>query len=88
MRIVLADNSAIAVFGFGGSLLGAFTGGIRATKARDGVMAAMPQSASHEPARSVTSARCIQWKIALVIWVALIGLSVAGWLLAPHHVLA
>jgi Bacterial PH domain len=88
MRIVLTDRSSIAVFGFGGSLIGAFTGGIRARKARDGIKAVMAQAASHEPAHPVNSALGIQWKIALVIWAALIALSVAGWLMAPHHVLA
>jgi hypothetical protein len=86
MRIVLTDHSSIAVSGFGGSLIGAFTGGIRARKARDGIKTVMAQAPGHEPARPVTSTLGIQWKIALAIWAVLIALSMAGWLMAPHYI--
>jgi hypothetical protein len=87
MVILLRDRSTFAVFGFGGSLIGLITRGIRATRARDGIKAAMAQVTSHEPASPVTSSLDIQWKIVLAIWAAAAALSVAGWLLAPHHVL-
>ncbi len=87
MQIVLTDYRTVPVFGFGGSLIGTFTGGVQAKKARDGIKAVMAQGTIHEPARPVSSTLDIQWKIALAIWVAVTALSVVGWLLAPHHVL-
>lgn len=88
LLIVLADRSSIPVAGFGGSLIGAFTGGIRARKARDGIKEVMAQATRCEPARPVTSAVGIHWRIVLLIWAALIGLGVVAWLVAPQHVLA
>lgn len=88
MRIMLPDHSGIGVFAFGGSVIGAVAGGIRAEKARDAIKAIMGQAASDDPGRPVTSALGVQWKILLLIWVLLVTLSIAGWLVAPHHVVA
>jgi len=88
MRIMLANHSGIAVFGFGGSVIGSITGGIRAKKARDAIKAIMAQAASDNPGRPVTSGLGVKWKILLVIWIVLVTLSIAGWLVAPHHVVA
>jgi hypothetical protein len=75
------------VVAFGGSLIGAFTGGIQARKARDGIKVIMAHGTSHEPPHPVTSKTDIEWKIALMFWVVLIALSLVGWLTAPNHVL-
>jgi hypothetical protein len=40
LTISAASGRDIPAFGFGGSLIGAFTGGIRAKRARDGILAA------------------------------------------------
>lgn len=88
MRVMLADHTGISVFAFGGSVIGSMTGGIRAKKARDAIKAIMAQAASDAPGRPVTSGLSVQWEILLVTWVLLVTLSIAGWLAAPHHVVA
>lgn len=88
MQIVLRDDKTVDVFGFGNSVIGWVTHGIRARKARDGIKAAMAGASNHEPDSPVTSSLDVQWKATLALWAAFTVLSFVGWLLAPHHVLA
>lgn len=88
LRLVLADGSAIAVACFGGSLLGAATGGIQAKKARDGILEIAAQAAPDEPPPPASSASAFEWKIALGLWASLLAMALIGWFFAPHHVLA
>jgi hypothetical protein len=88
LQIVLRDGRKFAVFGFGGSVIGMITGGIRARKARDGIKAVMTAADGSESSDNpVTSSSGVQWKMMLVIWAATISLSIGGWLLSPHRVL-
>lgn len=89
LRLTLKDCTSFPVFGFGGSLIGMMTGGIRAKKARDGIRATLAATTQtetdHEP---ITSAPDLQWKVTVAIWLALTMLACSGWLLAPKRVLA
>ena len=87
LRLTLSDGSSERVAGFGGSLIGTFTGGIRARKVRDGVTQVMAASDASSGPAPITSSVCVHWKITLGFFAANLALSVGGWLLAPNHVL-
>lgn len=88
MRVALADGTAISVMCFGGSLIGVFTGGVQAKKARDGILEIVAQAAPDEPSPRASSTLAFEWKITLGLWAFLILIAVLGWSTAPHHVLA
>src|SRR5262249_54321503 len=60
--ISLVSGAEVSVFGFGGSLIGVFTGGVHAKRARDGILAARPaRSAAGSARTAVTSPIALSW---------------------------
>jgi hypothetical protein len=78
LRIVLSGGRNIDVLGYGRSLIGTFTGGIRAKRVRDGITAGMARDSGGQLVRPVAAQIWIAWKTALVIWAALTVLALIG----------
>jgi hypothetical protein len=87
LRLTLLDGTRERVAGFGGSLIGTMTGGVRARKARDGITEVMRAADAQAGPAPITSSVQVHWKLFLGFLVANLALSFGGWLLAPNHVL-
>lgn len=62
LEISLVTGTDVWVFGFGGSLIGLFTGGIHAKRARDGILASRPTTSADALPTAVTPRVTLYWR--------------------------